>query len=132
LEILVQRIIAGLLLALFIFAGIRPSPAEQLDADVAKSLVGTWEWTEGSAEAPVKDQLILGGDGNFAFTSAMHNYRVTSTGSWTYEGGWLQFKTQWSSSLDAAGQPVAVGPIQVLEVGHDAMRTPAGIARRSG
>lgn len=121
-------------LALLWFAALVQMPtagAQQPDADVAKALVGTWVWSESTNGVTIEYQLILGGDGNFALTSAMQTYQVTSTGAWTYEGGWLQFKTQWSSSLDPTGQPIVVGPIQILEVGADYVKTPAGIARRA-
>jgi len=121
-------------LALIWFAVLAPAQSvqgQQPDADIAKALVGTWIWSETSGGVTIDYQLILGGDGNFAFTSQMQTYQVTSTGAWTYEGGWLQFKTQWSSSLDPTGQPIVVGPIQILEVGPDYVKTPAGIAHRA-
>jgi hypothetical protein len=131
-EVLVRRVVLSLvLLCVAVFSAAPPGKAQQIDADIAKALVGKWEWAETSSGVTVNYQLILGGDGTFGFTSAMQSYQVTSTGTWVYEGGWLQFKTLWSSSLDSTGQPVAVGPIQILEVGPDYVRTPAGIARRS-
>jgi hypothetical protein len=127
----VRRIAALLAFLWFaLFAASFPN-AQQVDADVAKALVGKWVWSESSGGVTVDNQIILGGDGTFAFTSAMQTYQVTSTGTWVYEGGWLQFKTQWSSSLDPTGHPIVVGPIQILEVGPDFVRTPAGIAHRA-
>lgn len=126
-----RRIVLSLALLWFaVFVATPLAHAQQPDADVAKSLVGTWAWSESSGGVTVSYQIILGGDGNFAFSSAMETYQVTSTGNWVYDGGWLQFKTLWSSSLDPTGQPIVVGPIQILEVGPDFVRTPAGIAKR--
>jgi len=128
----VRRIVALLVVCWFaVFSVASALNAEGVDADVAKALVGKWVWSESSGGVTVNNQVILGGDGNFAFTSAMQTYHVTSTGTWTYEGGWLQFKTLWSSSLDPTGHPIVVGPIQILEVGPDFVRTPAGIAYRA-
>ena len=126
-----RRIVVLLAFVWFAAFALAPSVNSQgVDADVAKALVGKWVWSETSGGVTVKNQIILGGDGNFALTSAMQTYQVTSTGTWVYEGGWLQFKTLWSSSLDATGHPVVVGPIQILEVGPDFVRTPAGVAHR--
>src|SRR5262245_51468248 len=108
----VRRIVVVFVFLWFgLVAALAPSQAQQVDADVAKSLVGKWVWSETSNGVTVNNQIILGGDGTFAFTSAMQNYQVSSTGTWVYEGGWLQFKTLWSSSLDATGHPIVVAPI---------------------
>jgi hypothetical protein len=131
-EVLLNRVVLSFMLSLFVvFSTMLSAKGQQIDADVAKALMGTWVWSETVSGVTVDYQLILGGDGSFAHTSAMQNYQVTATGTWVYEGGWLEFKTLWSSSLDPTGQPIVVGPIQVLELGHDFMRTPAGIARRA-
>jgi hypothetical protein len=128
----VRRVVLSFILLWFAMVSAAPSAgAQQIDADVAKSLVGTWVWSETSSDVTIDNQMILGGDGTFAFSSAMQTYQVTSTGTWVYEGGWLQFKTLSSSSLDPTGHPIAVGPIQILEVGPDFVRTPAGIAHRA-
>jgi len=131
-EVLVRRVVLSFIVfwhALFIVAPL--VRGQQIDADIAKALVGTWEWSETSSGVTVNYQLILGGDGTFALTSAMQSYKVSSTGTWIYDGRWLQFKTLWSSALDPTGQPIAVAPIGILEVGPDFVRTPAGTARRA-
>jgi hypothetical protein len=130
--VFVRRIILLFIVLWHALFFIAPSVrSQQIDADIAKALVGTWEWSESSSGVTVNYQLILGGDGTFALTSAMQTYKVTSTGTWIYEGRWLQFKTLWSSALDPTGQPVAVAPIRILEVGPDFVRTPASMARRA-
>jgi hypothetical protein len=81
--------------------------------------------------AAVHHQLTLAGGGDYTYTSAMQSYQVTSWGRWGYQGGWLMFQTTGSSSLDPAGRPIGLGPIQVLEVGPDYVKTPAGFAQRT-
>jgi hypothetical protein len=130
--VLVRRVLLSFVLLWFAMVSAAPfAGAQQIDADIAKSLVGKWVWSETSSDVTVKNELFLGGDGTFAFTSALQNYQVSSTGTWVYEGGWLQFKTLSSSALDPTGHPTAVAPIQILEVGPDFVRTPAGIAHRA-
>jgi hypothetical protein len=125
-----DRLLRRIFLALAFLWLLPSANAQQLNSDIAKALVGTWAWSETTSDVAINYEMILGGDGTFAFTSAMQSYQVTSTGTWVYEGGWVQFKTLWSSSLDPTGQPIVVGPIQILEVGPDFVRTPAGVAHR--
>jgi hypothetical protein len=108
-----------------------PSRALPNDAQVAQMLVGRWEWQSQLNGAVVANQLTLAGGGDYTYTSAMQSYQVTSWGIWQYSGGYLQFKTTGSSSLDPTGRPVGLGPVQILDIGPDWVRTPAGIARRT-
>jgi hypothetical protein len=128
---MIRRLLAALAVALSL-ASISPFPASaQLnDAQVAQVLVGVWVWTDSMNGVPVQHQLTLTGSGSFVYTSAMQTYQVTSSGTWIYQGGWIGFQTTSSTSLDPAGRPVGVGPVQVLDIGPDFVRTPAGIARR--
>jgi hypothetical protein len=103
----------------------------QNDAQTAQALVGRWEWQDTMNGAAVHHQLTLAGGGDFTYTSAMQSYQVTSWGRWGYQGGWLMFQTTGSSSLDPAGRPIGLGPIQILEVGPDYVKTPAGYAQRT-
>lgn len=108
-----------------------PMASAQNDARTAQALAGRWEWQDTMNGAAVSHQLTLAGGGDFTYTSAMQTYQVTSWGQWAYQGGWLMFQTTGSSSLDPAGRPIGLGPIQILEVGPDYVRTPAGIADRT-
>jgi hypothetical protein len=108
-----------------------PIAHAQNDAQTAQSLVGRWEWQDTMNGAAVYHQLTLAGGGDFTYTSAMQSYQVTSWGRWAFRGGWLMFQTTGSSSLDPAGRPIGLGPIQVLEVGADYVKTPAGYAQRT-
>jgi hypothetical protein len=101
------------------------------DAQVAQMLVGRWEWQSQLNGAVVLNQLTLAGGGDFTYTSAMQSYQVTSWGVWQYSGGYLQFRTTGSSSLDPTGRPIGLGPVQILGIGPDWVRTPAGIVRRT-
>jgi hypothetical protein len=103
----------------------------QNDAQTAQALVGRWEWQDTMNGAAVHHQLTLAGGGDFTYTSAMQSYQVTSWGRWGFQGGWLMFQTTGSSSLDPAGRPIGLGPIQILEVGTDYVKTPAGYAQRT-
>lgn len=115
------------------FASFAPSPAsaQMTEAQVAQALVGVWVWTDSMNGAPVQHQLTLTGSGSYVYTSAMQTYQVTSAGNWLYQGGWIGFQTTSSTSLDPSGRPVGLGPVQVLDIGPDWVRTPAGIARRA-
>ena len=119
---------ATLVVALMLLA---PIAKAQNDAQTAQALVGRWEWQDTMNDATVYHQLTLAGGGNFTYTSAMQSYQVTSWGAWAFQGGWLMFKTTGSSSLDPAGRPIGLGPIQIIEVGPDYVRTPAGVAHRT-
>jgi hypothetical protein len=128
-----MRWIVSLVLA-FVVSVVQPAvlPAvAQNDAQTAQALVGRWEWQDTMNGAAVHHQLTLAGGGDFTYTSAMQSYQVTSWGRWGYQGGWLMFQTTGSSSLDPAGRPIGLGPIQVLEVGPDYVKTPAGFAQRT-
>lgn len=119
----------ALLLAAFLLlvqSTVLPAVAQN-DAQTAQALVGRWEWQETMNGAAVHHQLTLAGGGDFTYTSAMQSYQVTSWGRWGYQGGWLMFQTTGSSSLD----PIGLGPIQILEVGPDYVKTPAGFAQRT-
>ena len=94
--------------------------------EAARILVGTWEWIDQSEGVTVSHQLTLSEDGTYAYTTSRDTDQLTATGAWHYQGGWLQFHTEWSSSLDPAGNPVAQGPIQILELGPDFVRLPGG------
>ena len=109
-----------------------PGRAQMNEAQVAQALVGVWDWQDRMNGATVYHRLTLTGSGTFVYTSAMQTYQVTSSGGWIYQGGYLQFRTTSSTSLDPTGRPIGLGPIQILDVGRDYVRTPAGLARRSG
>jgi hypothetical protein len=127
-----MRRIAHFVVALAVaFVLIAPAARAQNDAQTAQALVGRWEWQDTMNGAAVYHQLTLAGGGNYTYTSAMQSYQVTSWGAWAFQGGWLMFKTTGSSSLDPAGRPIGLGPIQILEVGPDYVRTPAGTAHRT-
>ena len=129
---MIRRLFAALAVA-FSLASMAPLPASaQLsEAQVAQALVGVWVWSDTMNGAPVQHQLTLTGSGSFVYTSAMQTYQVTSAGNWMYQGGWIGFQTTSSTSLDPAGRPVGLGPVQVLDIGPDFVRTPAGVARRA-
>jgi hypothetical protein len=127
-----RRVLFSLvLLVAALVATAPPSRALPNDAEVAQMLVGRWEWQSQLNGAVVFNQLTLAGGGDYTYTSAMQSYQVTSWGVWQYSGGYLQFRTTGSSSLDPAGRPIGLGPVQILDIGPDWVRTPAGIARRT-
>ena len=109
-----------------------PSHAQMTEARIAQALVGVWDWQDRMNGALVYHRLTLTGSGTFVYTTAMQSYQVTSSGGWIYQGGYLQFRTTSSTSLDPTGRPIGLGPIQILDVGPNHVRTPAGIARRAG
>jgi hypothetical protein len=128
---MLRRSLAWLALAFALATASSPASAQN-DAQVAQMLQGVWYWTDSMNGVPVQHQLTLVGTGTFVYTSAMQTYQVTSSGFWNYQGGWIMFQTTNSTSLDPVGRPVGLGPVQILEVGPDFIRTPAGIARRGG
>ena len=109
-----------------------PTRAQMNEAQIAQALVGVWDWQSQMNGVPVFNRLTLTGSGTFVYTTAMQTYQVTSSGGWIYQGGYLQFRTTSSTSLDPTGRPIGLGPIQILDVGRDYVRTPAGVARRAG
>ena len=127
-----RTLLAFVFAAFAVWAPPEVARAQMSDAQIQQAVVGRWEWQDSSSGQQISYQLTLVGDGSFAFTSWMGTYQVTSTGLWGVQGGWLGFKATWSSSLDPTGAPIGVGPVQILEVGPDFIRTPAGIARRTG
>lgn len=129
---MIRRLLAAFAVA-FALVSLAPLPAsaQLTEAQVAQALVGVWVWQDSMNGTPVQHQLTLTGSGSFVYTSAMQTYQVTSAGNWMYQGGWIGFQTTSSTSLDPAGRPVGLGPIQVLDIGRDYVQTPAGMARRA-
>ncbi len=109
-------------------------PARASDADIARQLVGIWAWRHTAYDLVIDNQLTLAGNGDFALTSVAGGgaYQVTQTGVWQFGGGWIQFRTTWSSSLDPTGNYLVMSPIQVLEVTDSYFRTPDGTVTRIG
>jgi hypothetical protein len=103
----------------------------QSDADTRRALVGTWLWASYMNGQQVYNELTLAGNGDFAYSQAdAAGHLVTQTGKWGYEGGYIGFNTLWSNVKDPSGRYLVLGPIQIIEVGADYVRTTAGIARR--
>jgi hypothetical protein len=108
-----------------------PALAQQSDADTRRALVGTWVWGSEMNGQQVYNELTLAGNGDFAYSTAdQAGHLVTQTGKWGYEGGYIGFNTTWSNVKDPSGRYLVLGPIQIVEVGADYVRTTAGIARR--
>ena len=123
-------IFAALVMTLLV--AFAPAPrAQQNDALTARALVGVWVWQNELNGAIVNNRLTLTGNGTFVYTSAMQSYQVTSSGGWLYQGGYLMFQTTNSSSLDPTGRPIGLGPLQILDVGPNYVRTPQGYAQRA-
>ena len=105
-----------------------PAENSALDeAEAAQALVGTWVWIDETSGEPVSNQLTLLADGTYTYTTSMAAEEFTASGVWYYQDGWLQFRPNSDSPADPAMQQMA-GPIQVLEIGPDFVRTPAGLA----
>ena len=124
-----------LLLAAVLFGVVVAAPASRAqpnEALIAQALVGVWDWQDQMNGVPVYNRLTLTGSGTYVYTSAMQTYQVTSSGAWLYQGGYLMFRTTSSTSLDPTGRPVGLGPIQILDVGPNYVRTPAGTVHRAG
>lgn len=112
----------------FLFLVFAWLPAKaQNDAQIAQALVGKWVWQSELNGAVVNNELTLTGSGTFAYTTTMQTYMVFQAGAWMYQGGYLMFRVE-TANADGA---TTLGPIQILDVGPDYVRTPAGIARRA-
>jgi hypothetical protein len=121
---------AVLAAAAFAAAGTVSAQA-QSDADTWRALVGTWVWGSTLNGQQVYNELTLAGSGDFAYSQAdQAGHLVTQTGKWGYQQGYIGFRTTWSNVKDPSGRYLVLGPIQIIEVGADYVRTPAGIARR--
>jgi hypothetical protein len=122
-----RAVLGGIAIALAGGAGARA----QSDADTRRALVGTWVWGSEMNGQQVYNELTLAGNGDFAYSTAdQAGHLVTQTGKWGYEGGYIGFNTTWSNVKDPSGRYLVLGPIQIVEVGADYVRTTAGIARR--
>ncbi|MGE3829687.1 MAG: hypothetical protein AB7F76_01715 [Parvibaculaceae bacterium] len=110
-----------------------PLPAfAESEKDVRRKLVGVWAW-EGTVNGrPTDNRMALRGSGRFTYTqSDRMGHSVTQSGRWHYESGWLTFKVTWSN-VRVNGRYIQLGPIRILHVGKDHVRTPQGIAIRVG
>ena len=103
------------------------------DKEVRRMLVGAWAW-HGWVNGQRTDNLMtLRGNGRFSYTQAdRRGHSVTQTGRWGYEGGWIGFRVRWSNVRDPYGRYIQLGPIRILEIGDDYVRTPQGVAVRVG
>jgi hypothetical protein len=109
-----------------------PLPAIALtDEEARRKLIGVWIWNGVAQGERTDHEMVLGGDNQFSYSqSDQSGHLVMQRGIWGYQGGWIGFSVHWSNSIDATGQYIQLGPIQVLDIGDDYVRTPQGIANR--
>src|SRR5262245_38987650 len=123
----IVRLLMSLWLALWVTTtGVSSQPNDVVGA---RKLFGTWQWLDKTPQGVAYHRLQLMPDFAYFWTDwDDFGHLVEARGTWTYAGGWLMFQSQWSQPRDPTGAFLVQGPIRVLEVGSDYVRTPAGVA----